>query len=76
MNAPSRSTPSRISVAIGIALALGACASTGGSTGAAAPARGAVAVDSAYVAAVERIALRRGIDVQWVNKPTRRVRQD
>jgi hypothetical protein len=36
------------------------------------PAPGSVVTDSAYVAAVERTARRRGIDVQWVNVPTRR----
>ena len=33
---------------------------------------GAVVTDDAYVAYVERVARRRGIDVQWVNVPTRR----
>jgi len=28
--------------------------------------------DSAYVSAVERLALRRGIEVKWVNPPDRR----
>lgn len=37
------------------------------------PAPGTVVQDRAYVAAVERAALRRGIHVQWVNYPTKRV---
>lgn len=34
---------------------------------------GAIVVDTAYMSRVERIALRRGIDVHWVNAPTKRV---
>lgn len=33
-----------------------------------------IVVDSDYVSKVERIALRRGIDVHWVNAPTARKR--
>jgi hypothetical protein len=36
------------------------------------PAPGTIVTDSSYVAMVERIAQRRGIQVQWVHKPTRR----
>lgn len=32
----------------------------------------AMSRDSAYVSAVERLALRRGIEVKWVNPPDRR----
>ena len=32
--------------------------------------------DSAYIAQVERMARRRGIDVQWVHPPTKRVVTD
>ncbi len=32
--------------------------------------------DDAYMARVERIALRRGIDLHWVNVPTRRTKQE
>ena len=34
---------------------------------------GAVVSDSEYIAYVERVARRRGIEVQWVNPPTKRV---
>lgn len=34
-----------------------------------------IVVDDAYVAAVERQARRRGIYLQWVNMPTKRVAQ-
>lgn len=56
---------------------LSACASSNEQAGYSAPERveapGSVVTDSAYVAAVERTARRRGIDVQWVNVPTKRV---
>lgn len=32
--------------------------------------------DHAYIAYVERLALRRGMQVQWVNPPNRRVAED
>lgn len=32
-----------------------------------------VETDAAYVNAVERIARRRGIDLQWINMPTRHI---
>lgn len=32
--------------------------------------------DDAYMAKVERIALRRGIDLHWVNVPTKRTKQE
>lgn len=58
-------------------LALAACATTGERSSQNAPAAGSsVAViqqDAEYVNAVETIARRRGIGVQWVNPPTRRV---
>lgn len=54
-------------------LGLGACASSGGTTGYAAPAKQHQATrienDAAYMARVEAYALRRGIDLQWVNPP-------
>lgn len=37
-----------------------------------APAPGTIGTDGSYVAMVERIAQRRGILVQWINKPTKR----
>lgn len=53
-------------------LALTGCATT--REHAASPARaGSVVSDDAYVAAVERLARMRGIQVQWVNPPTRRI---
>ena len=35
-----------------------------------------IAVDDAYVARVNQKALRRGLQVQWVNPPLRRTAQD
>ncbi len=35
-----------------------------------------IVVDTAYMSRVERVALRRGIDVHWVNAPTRRVAKE
>lgn len=61
------------------AMGLGACA--GGQQHAAyvAPQRVGppqpIVTDEAYVAAVERVARRRGIYVQWVNLPSKRVTQ-
>jgi len=37
------------------------------------PNQASIATDDAYVAAVERIARRRGIYLQWVNMPTKRI---
>lgn len=60
-------------------LALAACAATEDRSTYVEPARvsspGEVRVvkDEAYVAYVERVARRRGIFVQWVNTPTKRV---
>lgn len=66
-----------MAVAVVAALGLAGCASTDEKTAYAAPAPvpGHVTIeqDDAYVAQVERIARRRGIHVQWVNVPTRRV---
>ncbi|WP_119717661.1 hypothetical protein [Cognatilysobacter tabacisoli] len=53
-------------------LGLAACASTGGTASAPPPPERAPSVmdkDQAYIAAVERIARIRGIQVQWVNMP-------
>lgn len=49
-------------------------AATGGRQTVANPAP--IVTDDAYVAKVERIARRRGIEVHWVNAPTKRVKQD
>lgn len=59
-------------------LALSACASSGGMASALGPAASPqqgerILTDSAYVSAVERVARDRGIDVQWVNPPQRRI---
>ena len=66
-------TFSRISVVLGAtctALLLSSCASTGGTQ---AGRQGAFKqqIDEAYVAHVEMLADRRGVDVRWVNPPRR-----
>jgi type IV pilus biogenesis protein CpaD/CtpE len=35
-----------------------------------------IEVDRAYISKVERVALRRGIDVHWVNAPNRRIARE
>lgn len=65
--------PALISFAI---LGLTACASGGGTASVAPavdPSPGAVVRDVAYINQVERSARSRGIEVQWVNPPTRRI---
>lgn len=59
-------------------LALSACASSGGMASAPGPAAGMqhgerILTDGAYVAAVEQVARNRGVQVQWVNPPQRRI---
>ena len=57
-------------------LGLSACAGTHGVSRAAPPVEsrpGAITNDGAYIARVEQVARRRGIEVQWVNPPTKRV---
>lgn len=60
-------------------LGLGACASSQEHASYVAPQRVGppvpIVTDDAYVAAVERVARRRGIYVQWVNLPSKRVTQ-
>lgn len=57
-----------------IPLALGACATTKEAAYQAPPPKpGSIVTDAEYVAYVEAVARRRGIGVQWVNLPTRRV---
>ena len=51
---------------------LSACASMDGQSAAIAPSSTTIGVDGAYVGRVEQIALRRGIEVTWVNPPTER----
>jgi hypothetical protein len=59
------------------ALGLGACASTQEQAyQPEPPAPGSVVTDAEYVAYVEAVARRRGIDVQWVNRPTKRVAKE
>lgn len=59
---------------------LGACASTGESMSYAEPTRvgppDPIVTDQKYVDAVEREARRRGIYVQWVNMPRKRIAQE
>lgn len=77
MNAPLRLAVLSLSV-----LGLAACAATGQRSTYTEPERvlrpGEVRIeqDDAYVAYVERTARRRGIHVQWVNPPTKRVTSD
>lgn len=53
-----------------VLLLLAGCASSGGNRYAS---EEKFVVDKAYVAAVERTARDRGVRVQWVNPPTKRV---
>ena len=71
-------TIQRAAVAASSTLLLAACASSGSmvsSPPAAQPrhAPGQVVQDAEYVAIVERIARRRGVDVRWINPPVKRV---
>lgn len=62
----------RITVLSLSVLGLAACASTGGAAYVPPPHTPSLMdQDEAYIAAVERIARRRGIDVVWVNTPRR-----
>lgn len=59
----------RALVVITATITLTACATTDD--------RGTVIdADSEYVAHVESIALRRGVDVQWINVPTKRTTRE
>lgn len=65
----------RVVLILAAASTLPACATTDGRTAArTAPQRAGVVVDTdhEYVARVESIARRRGIDVQWIHMPTKR----
>lgn len=64
----------RLAAAAAATCLLAGCATSQEQASYTAPERapGAVVTDDAYVAYVERVARRRGIDVQWVNVPTRR----
>lgn len=61
--------------ALSFALAGLAACSTSGSVARAPspPAPGTLTADEAYIAQVEQIARRRGIEVQWVNVPSKRI---
>ena len=62
------------SAAIPLLFVLCACASTAPvATGVRAPAPGMVVSDDAYMAAVHAKAMRRGVEVHWVNPPVKRV---
>lgn len=66
-------------VLLGLAIAsLGACATTPETayTPAAKGSQATIDNDYEYMAAVEQIARRRGIEVQWVNPPVKRVKPD
>lgn len=69
--------PARCALTALCVLGLAACASSADKTAYVAPERvgsgPTIVTNDAYVAAVERVARRRGIDVQWVNMPTKRV---
>lgn len=62
------------------ATGLAACASSADKTAYVAPERvgsgPTVVTDDAYVDYVERVARRRGIDLQWVNMPTKRIAKE
>jgi hypothetical protein len=55
-----------------VATGLAACASTDDRSARATPQMAPIDVDQAYIARVEEIARRRGLEVQWVNPPTTR----
>ena len=64
----------RLALAL-LLLALAACATTGHDIAQSPPQAtpGTIDADSEYMGRVEQIARRRGIEVQWVNPPTKRV---
>lgn len=69
----------RTAIVIAAALTLTACATTDErGTAGAAPQRSGTMVDTdhEYVAHVESIARRRGIDVQWIHMPTKRTTRE
>lgn len=71
-------TLSRLAALLLVLPWLGACATTEKAAyrpAEPAPKPGSIVVDDAYVAYVQRVALRRGLTVKWVNQPTRRVGQ-
>lgn len=74
MNRVARLLP--VSTVLLLLFALCACASTAPvATGVRAPAPGMVVSDDDYMAAVHVKAMRRGVEVHWVNPPVKRVPQ-
>lgn len=74
MNAHVRGSPLGLLLATIVVAALAGCATT--SEAALAPGEEKVVSDAEYMAAVERIAKRRGIIVRWVNPPSKRIAQN
>lgn len=73
-------TPLKVAGLIVSSLVLASCASTGDFAARSEPTRAGppdpIITDEAYVSAVERAALRRGVMVQWVNVPTKRIARE
>lgn len=64
-------------LAVASVAVLAGCASTSERSASAAPGKSSpFNVDDAYVSEVNRIAVRRGIHVTWVNMPTKRTEKD
>lgn len=59
----------RFAVVVSSCAVLAACASTHGATSAAPPEQRPLTAEQQYIAYVERIAKRRGIQLTWVNPP-------
>lgn len=70
----------KVAALVACSLGLGACASTDDSMAYTEPTRvgppDPIVTDQKYVDAVEREARRRGIYVQWVNMPRKRIAQE
>ena len=59
----------RLAVAVSTCGLLAACASSGGTASAPPPQQRQLTAEQQYIAYVERIARRRGIQLTWVNPP-------
>lgn len=59
----------RLAVVVSTCGLLAACASTGGAASAPPPEQRTLTAEQQYIAYVERIAKRRGIQLTWVNPP-------
>lgn len=59
----------RLAVVVSACGLLAACASTGGAASAPPPEQRTLTAEQQYIAYVERIAKRRGIQLTWVNPP-------